>query len=314
MAKKKKINYKELKIDESDLAVTKIGEITNQEKSPIFLFFIFGILFVVAFFLPTITAKIEEYRNPIVEEPIEKPNEGGNQEGEATNLTYYDLSSDLSFSLEDTLQVNHFVVGTNTIAFDIKNIGQSKFYFSKKNYFLELYTEDKTLLERIILNKDSIAKDNSKTFSYEILSTTASNAKKVLFVEKSVLDYPNVTLEEDESGKSSLVCTKSTETITYEFMKEKLVSINDTVNYVKTGDEVSYQQTLYLWQQKVTSYTPIEGASASLIESVNGFTGTAVIDLNKVKASTLNNRYYYEKDVLPKVVKFEMEARGFSCN
>jgi hypothetical protein len=38
------------------------------------------------------------------------------------------------------------------------------------------------------------------------------------------------------------------------------------------------------------------------------------VDVVNAKVSSANNDYYYSSDTEAKVVNFEMEARGFSCN
>lgn len=313
MAKKKKFSYKNLVVNEEELAITKIGEMPNPNKSPIFLFIVFGILIIFVFFLPDIVKHIEEKNNVTTNSPvIEKENPV--EEIPEKELVYYDLSSTLSVNLEEGIKVNNFITTDNTISFIITNNKSSKFYFSKRNYFLELYTEDKTLLERVILSKDSIASESNKTFTYDILDATATNVKKIVFVEKDIEDYPNVILEKNDASEEILTCVKDYETITYKFQSSKLSSITDIVSYAQTTSDLDYHMNLMKWQERVTTYNNIPGVSSSFISNETGFIVNTVLDLPNVKISSVENENYYAYETLAKVVNFEMEARGFSCN
>lgn len=314
MAKKKKFSYKNLKVNEEDLAVTKIGEMPDENKNPIFIFFVFGILIVFIFFLPDVVQYIHPENATIMENPTSSENNPAIEETSQNELVYYDLNDSLAITLEEGIKVDHFKISNDTLFFTITNNKISKFYFSKRNYFVELYTEDKTLLERIILTKDSIAKDNSKDFSYSIQSSTASNVAKIVFVEKEIEDYPNVVLTKNEDAMETLTCVKDYETIVYKFKDEKLTSITDTVNYTKSGSELDYQMDLSLWQNRVNTYNTIAGMSSSFISNDTGFIVNTVLDLANVKISSVDNVNYYEYETLAKVVSFEMEARGFRCS
>jgi hypothetical protein len=258
MSKKNKFDYKNLKINEENLAITKIGEMPNEEKNPLFLLLVFGIFLIFVFFLPNI--------------------------------------------------VNY------TLSFRITNKGDSRFYFNTKNYFIELYNEYNTLLERVIMEKDSISKDSSKDFSYDIASNTALNASRIIFVIKDEEDYPIVNLTTNDSGEEVLTCSKNGEVITYSFKNDNLINITDVLNYSKTSSDLTYQNDLALWQSRVATYNNIDGISSSFVESANGFVVNTVVDVVNAKVSSANNDYYYSSDTEAKVVNFEMEARGFSCN
>jgi len=314
MARKKKFSYKNLKVNESDLSITKIGEMPNENKSPIFLFLVFGLFLVFIFFLPEVVTYITGEDNIIVNNPGSSDNGTTTPEGEVEELVYYDLNSNLSIDLESVLKINNFNVSNDVISFRITNSGDSKFYFNKYNYFIELYDENKMLLERVILLKESIAKDNSKDFTYSILPATAFNVKKIVFVQKAVDDYPNIELVKNEAGEETLSCVNGYETITYKFKEQKLNFITDTLNYTRNGSELDYQQDLSLWQERVANYNNIEGISGTFFTTDTGFIVNIALDLENVQMSRVDNDNYYEYETLAKIVDFEMESRGFSCN
>lgn len=315
MSKKNKFDYKNLKINEENLAITKIGEMPNEEKNPLFLLLVFGIFLIFVFFLPNIVNYISENNKTGEVESSSSTNTTDTSEvEEEQEVTYYNISDNLSLTLEDTLKVDNFKISNNTLSFRITNKGDSRFYFNTKNYFIELYNEYNTLLERVIMEKDSISKDSSKDFSYDIASNTALNASRIIFVIKDEEDYPIVNLTTNDSGDEVLTCSKDSEVITYSFKNDNLINITDVLNYSKTSSDLTYQNDLALWQSRVATYNNIDGISSSFVESANGFVVNTVVDVVNAKVSSANNDYYYSSDTEAKVVNFEMEARGFSCN
>lgn len=313
MAKKKKqvFDVKKVKINEEELSITKIGEITSGEQSPFLVIGIFLVLLVFIFFLPNLVNLIKgestktDYgtpteKEPEPEEPIEKEE------------PYYELSDTLKVSLEETLVLNKFKIENSEIQFTITNNGENRFNFNRKNYFLELYTEENTFLERIILKKVTIPKEESVTFNYTISEVTATNTKKIRFVEKEIADYPNIELTKNDAGEELLVCTRDFETLTYKFQTGKLQTITDVVNNTNKED-ASYNEKLEEWKNKVATYNNIGGISSTWIDTGNGFFVNTVLDLEKVKLENIDNENYYAYETEAKIVKFEMEARGFTC-
>lgn len=311
MAKKKKQNFdgKKIKINEEELSITKIGEMTTAEQSPFLIIGIFLFLLLFIFFLPSLVNFIKgdvttDYGTPTEKEPEKE------QEPEEKEEAYYELNDTLNVSLEKTLVINNFKLENNEIEFTITNNGETRFNFNKKNYFLELYTIENTLLERIILKKESIDKETSTTFRYSLVSSKEI-VKKIRFVEKEIADYPNIDLQKNEAGEELLVCTKETETLTYKFQEGKLVTITDEIN--NTNTEEDDNALLESWKNKSAVYNNIGGISSTFIDTGNGFFVNTVVDLKNVKIANVDNENYYAYETKPKVVKFEMEARGFRC-
>lgn len=314
MAKKKKFSYKNLIVNEEELSITKIGEMPNANKSPIFLFFVFGLLFAFVFFLPEVVSYFGDESGIITGNPVIDNPTGDTEELTPVELTYYDISANLVVNLEEEINIKNVQINNNTLSLMIVNNKTTKFYFSKRNYFIELYSEEKMLLERIIMSKESVASGISKDFSYTIRPETATNATKIVFVEKEIDDYPNVSLIQNDAGEEMLACVKTYETINYKFKDSKLLAITDVVNYTRGTNELDYQTNLALWQSRAASYNNIEGMSSSFISNDTGFIVNTVLDLANTKKSSIDNDNYYEYETLAKVVSFEMQARGFSCN
>lgn len=303
---KKKIDYKNVKINQEGLSTTVIGELPNEKKGPIFVLFLFILLLAIVFFLPDIVDFINEKSNKVVVDPsTSNPSTSDNNPSEGENAEIYELSENLSITLDKVLTINNFKIEDNKISYNITNQGENRYYFNRFNYFLEIYNADNTLLERIILEKSGINKDETKTYSYNINEETANQAQKIVFVNIPIAGYSIVDLVND-----TLVCTNNYQTITYKFLENKLISIGDVINY----NNSDYKDVLTSYQNKATNYNSINGVQSNIMESTIGFVFNTNIDLKEADISKLDNDTYYALDTEAKIVNFEMEARGFSCN
>lgn len=318
MAQKKqeKFSSKNVKVNSEELSITKIGEITTTEQSSIFVLILFGCVLVFIFFLPTIVnwikgsddkpdySILENNKNLNETEKPDTPSQGTVEE-------YYNFSDTLSISLETGITISNFVINANGISFTVTNTNETRFYFNKDNYFLELYTEDNTLLERIILSDVVVASKNNMVLEFAISDTSRNSMKKLLFVKKDRVMYPDILLEKNENQEEFLTCIKGGETITYTFKDLKLNRITEAINYDVTNP--NYSVLLEQWKTDSEKLNSVEGITSIFVNTGNGFLVNTVIDLKNVKNSNVESVHYYPNETLAKVVKFEMEARGFQC-
>ncbi len=311
MAKKKKFDSKNIKINEEDLSITKIGEMDTSSQSTVFIFFLFILIMVFVFFLPTIVNYIngesEKTDSYVEKSPEIDENETDTEENE---IKFYTISNTLTISLEENIKLDQFSINENTLSFQVTNDSTNRFDFDKENYYLELYTEENTLLNRILLD-NVIAHNSSDTVNLTLDETDVSLVKKLTFVKKEERDYPNITLTQNDLGESVLTCTKEEENITYKFNKEELFEINDVINIDNTKE--NYIALLNEWKTTSESLNAVEGITSILVDAKTSFVVNTLIDLKTAKLPNNASEYYYKKDTLAKVISFEMEARGFSC-
>lgn len=312
--KKEKFNYKNVKINEEELSITKIGEMENAEQSPFLIFLLFGIILAFVFFLPTIVNFIKGPDEKLDYSLINnKTNEEvkENTDSETAESAYYLVQDSLVINLEEGIGIAKFSLNGNEFSFEVTNSRGSRFYFNKDNYFLELYSEDNTLLERFLLSDKVVASNATETFHYTVSSNTALNMKKVTFVKKAIADYPNVVLEKNNNQEEILVCSNANENLTYKFQNEKLISIADVVNY--SANSVDYATNLAKWQAESEKLNAMNGIQSLFVNAGNGFVVNTSLDLKNVNLSNVDNVHYYAYETLAKVVSFEMNARGFRC-
>ena len=142
--KKNKFNYTNLKINDEELSITKIGEIVPENQNPIFIFVIVGILLIFIFFLPNIVNLIND-KGELPNSSVNKgpnSNEDKEENPENKNNEYYELSESLKVNLEENIVVDNFNVSGKILSFNIINNSNNKFNLGKDNYFLEVYHKD----------------------------------------------------------------------------------------------------------------------------------------------------------------------------
>lgn len=311
--KKEKFKAKNIKINEEELSITKIGELETAEQSPLFILVLFGILLAFIFCLPTIV--------DFIKDPDDKPDYSLNQtqnkveknkeENEKNTNTIPSLIRDtLTIHLEENIQLEEFSLRGNTLSFKATNLSENDFDFHKNHYFLELYSKEDTLLARIFLEK-MISKKTNQVLEISIANNVAYDLEKILFIKKETTDYPNVTLEKKDNQEEILVCTNENETLTYKFQNEKLYFISHFVSYNSTTND--YANQLQEWQSLSETLNNRVGINSMFVEATNNFIVNTTLDLKNVNLVSTDSVYYYGNETLAKIVKFEMDARGFQC-
>jgi|GEM_PF-5081316 len=282
---------------------------------------IFSLLIGAILGLPYLTEYLEE----------KKTEENGNStssssssstEEEKPNISddtpiYHTIGEGVTFTQSGLVFSNLGVQNENGgyyIKFDVQNTNISNITFESRNYFLELYTEENTFVERIKLEGNLIT-NTTHNLSFAITIDSFLNATKILLVEKKVSDYPEITLSTDLNQNGVLTCVNGRSTVIYTFAENKLQSINDAYYYETLYPEDSeYQNLSTKYQNLKVNYDTIDGVSAGWATTTTSFSFTATIDLSTANVSTLNNKNYYALNTEAKIVKFEMEAMRYACS
>ena len=313
MAKKKNEN---IVITDKELTPTIIGKLDIKQKSPVLLIFLFIIFIAVAIFLPDITNYVNSLLNGeklnktnITNNNLEKKEDTETLEEE---ITYYDYASDLEITYE-AFTMSNILLSENKIYFDLNNNTNKEINLEDNKYFLEIYSSDTTLIQRIKISYGVLAEHSMNSYNYDLDENVSNNIAKLVITTKTENDYPEVNLNKSEDGSSILACKKGYEEITYTFVNSYLVSINSIINYPfsNTGE---YITNLNNYQVMAATYNNYEGVSATLVQLDTGFTYTALIDLRVADITLLENNNYYKYKTEAKSVKFETESNGFICS
>ena len=316
-----KRNKKEqIVINNEELQATTLGYLEDEKKGPFGLIFLFLIFIVFAFFLPEITNYVNKLmgKNTTgIIEPTIDPTKKDDKDNNEEEAKMYDITDSLTFDYT-SIKFSEFKKYEDNnkyyISFRLDNNSDKMIDLSKSKYFIETYSEDKTLLERHIFNYTKL---NTKSYTTEIIELSYdeyNKANKIIISYKTLEDYPEVSLNIDTNSEYVLSCTNSKNKLIYTFNKDsKLVRINDTVNYANDNSS-NYANALINYRNQVANFNNIDGISSSLVEITTGFTVTTDVNVKTVNLNSVNNSNYYGTDAIPKEVKFEMESRGYSCN
>ena len=311
MAKKKE----PVILEDVELKPQVIGYAYEKKSNLGRVIIIFIILIVAVFYINDITVFINNLlgkKTPsTITEGSGKPSEGekpgSEQPGE--DDTEYNLFNESLEIKSGSLTLNNFKYANNTLTFDINNSTTSPVNLSSRKYFLETYTEDKTLINRFKVDIDSILGNNKESYTFNEVSSFSY----LVFVEKTTKDYPEYALSDSENGIGDITCKMNDDTYIYSFEKNKLTKINHTISNSNVSD-ASYYNKYNEVQTLVNNYKTMEGMTATFNGTQNGYSAVITIDLEKVDLSKVNNKYYYAKGEEAKVVDFEMITYGYTCS
>ena len=139
-----------------------------------------------------------------------------------------------------------------------------------------------------------------------------SNISIISFMEIPEEDYPAHVLDADESGNATLICTKDYETVSYHFVNNQLLTIQDVFSVLATD---SNYNTLYSsYQALAATYNTIGGIDSAVTVENNTLYFRTNINLRTVSNGSFNNDIYYPLNTDAKIMNFELEANGYTCN
>ena len=167
MAKKKQIV-----INEEELTPTTLAVVEDKKKVSIlgifWLFLIFAIFIVGVIYLPEISQYINNYLNPDVVTP-DTPSDNKNNtidDDNKTTIKEYVISENPEIIFEK-FKINNIVVYESNISFDIINTSNEILELANYNYFINLYNQNKKLLQRLMLRDEVVSPNETlkATFS-----------------------------------------------------------------------------------------------------------------------------------------------------
>lgn len=310
MAKKKMI------VVDYDKELTPVTLAVKEDKKKASIFgivwivLIFGIFILGVIYLPDIASFVNNYFNPDVVTPSGGNNNKNNGNDDTNNddekIKEYVISDNLEISF-DSFKINNIKKENNKISMDIVNTSNEILDLSKYNYFINMYSEGKKLLKRVMLGDVIVSVGSTYTVSYDI----DDNVYMLSIYNLSKKDYPAYVVTSDESNMGTLTCTKEYEKIDYLTNNNKVYAIN-LLNEVSSSD--TNFNTLYAtYQAMKNTYDSVEGISSSLDVINNVLTFRSIINLNVVLDGSINLKSYYPKDTDAKVIYFEMTSMGYTC-
>lgn len=304
MARKKVI------INDNELTPTVLYTKKKRRGGLIWLVLMFAAFIYVVLNLPDIVNYINAYLNPtaiIIDNDSDDDN-SDEEDNEDVDVIEYTLSDTLKIEMEK-FDLTNFKVENNILTFDIISKTNTMLDFSSLHYFLNLYNNNKMLLQRIMIDDVIISPSETKTVSYLL---DDANVSVLSFLEILVDDYPSHVITPNQDGNATLICEKDNETVKYLLKDNKVYSIED--EFVVSANDPDYSTYYSSFQALATTYNSINGINSSVSVANNILTFKTIINLDVVGNDMFNNKIYYSKDTDAKVMNFELESNGYKCN
>jgi len=306
MAKKKKVE--EVVINYEELKPTVLKTIEEEKSSMIPIILLFVIFLSVVYFLPDLTLLYEQYmeKNPVVNpnnSEVKKPN--NQEEAPIEEEKVYQFVTNMVIE-KDNHRLTNFAYTNNILTFKVENKMETLLDLQKENNYLEVFVSE-TLIKRIKIEDQILALGNID-YSVEINEGTISY---LTYNSISIEDYPAFNVLANDLKEGTLVCTLNNETLTYRVKENKLKTIDNTTDMPKS--DPNYQLNLTNYQSSLALYNTFNGVNSTIIDDDFKTTFNATIDLSAANLEQLNNKLYYPLDTDAKVIKFEMESRGYTC-
>lgn len=308
MAKKKQIV-----INEEELTPTTLAVVEDKKKVSIlgifWLFLIFAIFIVCVIYLPEISQYINNYFNPDVVTP-DTPSDNKNNTTDDDNKTIIKeyVISDKPEIIFEKFKINNIVVYESNISFDIINTSNEILELANYNYFINLYDQNKKLLQRLMLRDEVVSPNETLKVTF---SLTDSNAYSLTILSISKDNYPAYVATADENNMATLTCTKDYEKVDYLLNNNKVYAIS--LLYEVGVDDANFNTLYGTYQAMQVSYNSIEGVSSSIETINNVLSFRTIINLNTIGDEKINLKTFYLKDTDAKIMNFELTSMGYTC-
>lgn len=308
MAKKKQIV-----INEEELTPTTLAVVEDKKKVSIlgifWLFLIFAIFIVGVIYLPEISQYINNYFNPDVVTP-DTPSDNKNNTTDDDNKTTIKeyVISDKPEIIFEKFKINNIAVYESNISFDIINTSNEILELANYNYFINLYDQNKKLLQRLMLRDEVVSPNETLKVTF---SLTDSNVYSLTILSISKDNYPAYVATADENNMATLTCTKDYEKVDYLLNNNKVYAIS--LLYEVGVDDANFNTLYGTYQAMQVSYNSIEGVSSSIETINNVLSFRTIINLNTIGDEKINLKTFYPKDTDAKVMNFELTSMGYTC-
>lgn len=304
---------KQIVISEEELVPTTLAVVQDKKKANVFgmiwIFIIFIIFIAGVIYLPEISAYINSYLNPdvVVPNTPSKDNKKEDDTKDETSVKEYKIANDLEIT-EESFKISNFNIENNTIKFKITNLTSEVLELKDAHYFVNLYSDNKKLLQRIYL-QDILSPSSETDAAYDLSDSSASIISLVKISEE---EYPSHIVTVPEEGVATLTCTKNYEKVEY-LLNNNKVYVTNLLYEVNTTD-ANFNNLYNNYQALQTTYNNIEGVSSNITLENGLLSFKTIINLSSVKSDTLNLKTIYPFGTDAKVIYFEMTASGYTCS
>lgn len=288
---------------------SKDETLTKDDRKGLTAFFVMFLLVLVVFIilLPNFNRKDDTY-NYDYDYPFESAKESSDESIESTmSVSDYFQANIPTETVFNDIKVGNVVYDGTKLTMDV--VADKRFSLDSKDYYIEFYQNKNKFIARRLMMGD--------TNSNITIDTTGINIDTNTYMTISHIDrstIPSMKVNADNDGNSILVCNKDNYEYDYNFKDQKL--LKTAVKETTTSDDLNALATLKMNKQKeANTYNSAKGLTADIVDGQNSFVFMLEIDLSKVGDTTaIKYDNIYTKDEKENVIKFLMEAKGYSCH
>lgn len=308
---------KKVIIKDKPLVATTLAIKEDKKKASVFgivwIILIFGIFIAGVIYLPDLSSYVNNLLNPDITNTgtatnNNKDNTKDDDKKNTEEIKKLEIASNPEFVM-DTFKINNIKIENNKLSIDIVNTTNKLLDMSTLNYFIVLYDANNKLLQRIMIDEATIGENGTLNVKYNLSETSASIISVLPIKEE---EYPAFTATVDENNSGKLICKSGYETVTYLLNTNKVYAIQDI--YEVSSNEAEFSTLYSTYQALSTTYNVIKGISSSVDLENNVLYFRTIINLNTYKEGNLKLKTIYKKDTDAKVMKFELEASGYTCS
>lgn len=285
----KKVNLKNINIDNGELNPVTIGYLNNRKKGPFLMIFVFAILIALLYYMPQVSNYINQYINP----SAYQDNSINNNTKAEEKGVIKELKSTTTINVSNKV-FSDFILNNTNITFKISDTN------SLDNYYLITYDNSKTMLETLPITSNGqvlISKNNVSYIAIDIIEN---------YVDKT----------EKESDLVS--CVKDADKYEYTFEEDKLVSVKYEIEMTKSSlNESSYNENYEKFSTESGSVSPngiTTEISTTNENGVEGFIFIRTINLKEASMVSVNDENAFSYEALKDDVLNVMNDKGYTCN
>ena len=284
------------------------NEKRKKAGNPIFILIMFGALMGFLFYAPDIYKKYNsEFDNFFGSGNGEEGDSQKPQDNKSAVSAYYQLGS------RSTLKFNEITLSDISLEGKTLKLAvntEDTLDLDDLDYYVEFYRNRETFVGRRVLH-GRVTKKLSMEIDVSNLDIDTTTYMVVSHIDEGTIKP--LETDTDESGLSSITCSKDNSIYEYEFYLKKLTKTVYKYNYNNT-DFDQYARALIDYQKKEEEYNEYTGVTSRIIESNNSFVFLSEFDYSKVSSfPKIGDPRIYDKGTPNNIIKFKMDAEGYEC-
>lgn len=280
----------------------------REAGNPIFILIIFAVLIGFIFYIPEIYKKYNEDISNFLRGDKPEEEKDDKDDKKAALSAYYQLGSKKDIKFNEIVVTNISLNSDKTVSFTINT--DDTIDLDELDYYVEFYEERTTFVGRRALH-GKVTKNRSFALDVSSLQLTTTTFMVLSHISDATIKPLDTTT--DESGLSTIKCSRKEEVYEYQFYLKKLSKT--TYKYTYSNNNLDeFAASLLEMQKKEKAYNEYTGVNARITENATSYIFLSEFDYENVTSfKRVGDPLIFDKGTLNNVVKFKMDAEGFDC-